>query len=205
VTRPALSGLVLVVGLLLLADFVVVNEALGNVAAVIVALAVLVATGAALALGASLALRRATDLWRRRGDPIGAALVLAGIAAILVAGLRPGSTGSGDPAVAWLVAALLVPIGATLFGLLFVTTLAAAWRSAATRRRDALVVVAAAAVVVVLLLPLGGDVGTWLASAASWTLTVPIGAALRGLLIGIAVLAAVTAARTMFGVGGDDG
>jgi hypothetical protein len=205
VTRPALTGLVLVVGLLLLADFVIVNEALGDVAALVVALAVLVATGAALALGASLALRRATDLWRRRGDPVGAALVLVGIAAMLVAGLHPGSSGSDDPTVAWLVAALLLPIGATLFGLLFVTTLGAAWRSAASRRREALVVVAAASVVVILLLPIGGEPGAWLASAASWTLTVPIGAALRGLLIGIAVLAAVTAARTMFGVGGDDG
>ena len=204
-TRPALTGLVLVLGLLLLADFIVVNEALGDVAAFIVTVAVLVAAGAALAMAVSLALRRGTDLWRRRGDPIGAALVLVGMGAMLLAGLRPGSTGSDDPAVAWLVAALLVPIGATLFGLLFVTTLAAAGRSAATRRPEALVVVAAAAVIVVLLLPVGGQIGTWLADASGWALAVPIGATLRGLLIGIAVLAAVTAARTMFGVGSDDG
>jgi hypothetical protein len=204
VTRPAITGLVLVIGLLLLADFIVVNDALGDVAGFVVGAAVLVAAGAALALGASLAIRRGADLWRRRGDPVGAALVLVGMAAMLVAGLRPGSEGSDDPAVAWLVAALLVPIGATLFGLLFVTTLAAARRSAATGRRDALIVVAGAAVVVVLLLPLGGEIGAWLASAASWTLAVPIGAVLRGVLIGIAVLAAVTAARVIFGVGGGD-
>ncbi len=204
-TRPTITGLVLVLGLLRLADFIVVNEALGDVAAVSVAVAILVAAGAALAATVALALRRGTDLWRRRGDPIGAALVLLGIGAMLVAGIRPGSAGSGDPAVAWLVAALLVPIGATLFGLLFVTTLAAAARSAATRRPEALVVVAAAAVIVVLLLPIGGQIGTWLATASGWALAVPIGATLRGLLIGIAVLAAVTAARTLFGVGGDDG
>lgn len=204
-TRPAITGLVLVLGLLLLADFVVVNEALGDAAAVVVAAAVLVAAGAALAGAAALAFRRGTDLWRRRGDPVGAALVLLGMAAMLVAGLRPGSTGSGDPVVAWLVAALLVPIGATLFGLLFVTTLSAAARSAATRRPEALVVVGAAAIVALLLLPIGGQVGSWLAQASTWALTVPIGAALRGLLIGIAVLAAVTAARTLFGIGGDDG
>ena len=75
VTRPALSGLVLILGLLLLADFIVVNESLGDVAAVIVAAAVLVAAGAALAVAMALAIRRATDLWRRRGDPVGAALV----------------------------------------------------------------------------------------------------------------------------------
>jgi hypothetical protein len=125
--------------------------------------------------------------------------------AMLVAGLRPGSTGSGDPAVAWLVAALLVPIGATLFGLLFVTTLGAAARSAATRRPEALVIVTAAVAVVLLLLPVGGQIGAWLGAASAWALEMPIGAALRGLLIGIAVLAAVTAARTLFGLGGDDG
>ena len=97
------------------------------------------AAGAALAGAVALAIRRGTDLWHRRGDPIGAALVLLGMGAMLVAGLRPGSGGSEDPAVAWLVAALLVPIGATLFGLLFVTTLGAAARSAATRRPEALV------------------------------------------------------------------
>ena len=203
--RPALIGLVLVLGLLLLADFVVVNEALGDVAAFIVAVVVLVAAGAALAAAAALVLRRGVDLWRRRGDPVGAALVLLGVAAMLVAGLRPGSTGTDDPAVMWLVVALLVPIGATLFGLLFVTTLASAARSAATRRPEALVVVAAALVAVLLLLPIGGEVGAWLTSASGWALSVPIGAALRGLLIGVAVLAAVTAARTLFGVGSDDG
>ena len=59
--------------------------------------------------------------------------MLAGIGAMLVAGLRPGATGASDPAVAWLVGALLVPIAATLFGLLFVTTLVAARRSLADR------------------------------------------------------------------------
>jgi cell division protein FtsW (lipid II flippase) len=204
VTRPALAGIVLVVGLLLLADFIVVNEALADVAGLVVTAAVLVAAGAALAAAASLAARRSTDLWRRRGDPVGAALVLVGIGAMLVAGLRPGSTGTDDPAVGWIVAALLVPIAATLFGLLFVSTLTAARRSAASRRPEALAVVAVAALVVALLLPVGGDVGTALASAASWGLTGPIAAALRGLLIGVAVLVAVAAARTLFGIGGDD-
>ncbi len=203
-TRPALAGIVLVVGLLLLADLLVVNDTLGDVASVVVAGVVLVAAGAALAAAAALAIRRGTDLWRRRGDPVGAALVLLGMGAVLVAGLRPGATGAGDPAVGWLVAALLVPLGATVFGLLFVSTLAAMWRSLDRRSPQAVLTVLAAAAVVVLLLPIGGAPGAWLASASGWTLAVPIGAALRGLLIGVAILAAVAAARTLFGIGGDD-
>ena len=202
--RPILAALILVIGLLLLADFLLVNESLAELADLAIQAAVLVAAGVALAGVASLAMRRGGDLWRRRGDPIGALLVLAGMAAVLVAGLRPGAAGAADPAVGWIVAALLVPIGASLFGLLFVSTLAASRRSVAGRRPEAVLVVAAAVVTLVLLLPLGGSVGAWLADAASWSLAVPIGAVFRGFLIGISLLTALVAARTLLGVGPAD-
>lgn len=202
--RPTIAALVVVTGLLLLADFLVVNEGLGEVAALFVDAAILVAAGAALAAAASLALRRGTDLWRRRGDPIGAALVLGGMAAVLVAGLRPGGEGAADPAVSWIVAALLVPLGATLFGLLFVTTLAAARRSLDHPSRETVLLAISAVAVLVLLLPLGGTAGGWLSNAAGWALAVPIGAVFRGLLLGIAILAAVVAARTLFAIGSSD-
>ena len=202
--RPILAALVIVVGMLLLADFLVVNESLGEIARLLVDAAILVAAGAALAGVASLGWRRGRDLWRRRGDPVGAIMVLAGIGAMLVAGLRPGAEGASDPAVTWLIGALLVPIAATLFGLLFVTTLTAARRSLAGGHRDALLLVGAALVTLVLLLPLSGQVGTWLGEAAGWTLAVPVAAVFRGLLIGVAILTAVFAARTLLGIGAAD-
>jgi hypothetical protein len=153
---------------------------------------------------AALAARRGGDLWRRRGDPVGAILVLVGIGAMLVAGLRPGSSGTADPAVRWLLSALLVPIGATLFGLLFFTTIGAARRSLAGHGRPALVLVAAAAIMLILLLPLGGQAGDRMSAAASWALAVPIAAVFRGILLGVAILVAVVAARTMLGVGSAD-
>jgi MFS transporter, CP family, cyanate transporter len=204
VRRATIPALVIVVGVLLLADMLVVNASLADLAGVAVDAAILVAAGAALAALGSLAARRAGDLWRRRGDPVGAALVLAGMGAILVAGLRPGAIGAGDPAVGWLLAALLVPIGASLFGLLFVTTLAAAHRSMQHHGREGVVLVGAATVVLVLLLPLGGAAGGWLSGAAGWLLAVPIGAVFRGILIGVAILAGVLSARTMLGVGASD-
>jgi hypothetical protein len=124
--------------------------------------------------------------------------------AILVAGLRPGADGAADPAVGWLVAALMIPIAATLFGLLFVTTLAAAARSARLGGREAIVLVSSALVVLVLLLPLGGPIGEASAGAAEWTLDLPVGAVLRGVLIGVAILAGVFAARTLLGIGPAD-
>jgi hypothetical protein len=204
VRRPILAAFIVVVGLLLLADFLVVNDGLAQLADVAIRAAILVAAGAALAGVASLAARRGGDLWRRRGDPVGAILVLLGIGAVLVAGLRPGAAGATDPAVAWIVTALLVPIGASLFGLLFVSTLGASRRALAARSPEAVIMVGVALVTVVLLLPLGGTVGAWLADAAAWTLAVPIGAVFRGVLIGIAVMTAVVAARTLLGIGSTD-
>jgi len=204
VRRATTPAIVIVVGVLLLVDFLVVNDSLSQLADLAVSAVILIAAGAALAAVAALAVRRAGDLWRRRGDPVGAALVLAGIGAMLVAGLRPGSAGATDPAVRWLISALLIPIAATLFGLLFFTTIAAARRSAAGRGRQALVLVAAAAVMLILLLPFGGEAGDRMSAAASWALDVPIAAVFRGILLGVAILVAVVAARTMLGVGSAD-
>lgn len=201
--RPTITALVVVIGILLLADLLVVNSALASTAGVVVDAAILVAAGTALAAVTALAVRRVADLWRRRGDPVGALLVLGGMAAMLVAGLRPGSAGTADPAVGWLVAALLVPIGATLFGLLFISTVSAARRSAATGSREALVLVAAATVAVVVLLPIGPG-GDWLGATRDWLAGGLVGSAFRGLLIGIALLAAVYAARVMLGIGSAD-
>jgi len=204
VRRATIPTIVIVVGVLLLVDLLIVNDSLGQLAAVAVNAVILIAAGAGLAAVAALAVRRAGDLWRRRGDPVAAVLVLAGIGAMLVAGLRPGSAGATDPAVRWLITALLVPIAATLFGLLFFTTIAAARRSVAGRGRQALVLVAAAAIMLVLLLPFGGDAGDRMSAAASWALNVPIAAVFRGILLGVAILVAVVAARTMLGVGSAD-
>ena len=202
--RPIFTILVIGVGLLLLADLLVVNPALEAVTGPVLDAAILVAAGAALAAGASLVLRRGHDLWRRRGDPVAALLVIGGMLAVLVAGLRPGSSGTSDPAVTWILVALMIPIGATLFGLLFVTTIVAARRTAQGRGRESTVLVAVALVSLVLLLPLGGDAGAWLSGVAAWGLAVPIGAVFRGLLIGVAILAAVVAARTILGIGPAD-
>jgi hypothetical protein len=199
VRRAVLPVVTVAIGLILLADLLVANPALGTVASVALEAAILVAAGAALAGAIALGLQRAWDVARRVDMP-GAVATLAGLLAMLVAGLRPGSAGSGDAATTWLVAALLVPLGATLFGVLFVSTLRATHTAVSLGRREATVMALAAMAVLVLLLPVGGPLGDWLASAAGWTLAVPIGGAFRGLLIGIALVGAVVAARTLLGI-----
>lgn len=199
-----ITALVLVVGVLLLADYLVVNPALNAIAAVAVDGVILVFAGAALAAVGALAWRRGNDLWRGRGDRVGAAVVLVGIGAMLLAGLRPGTAGATDPAVGWLLAALVIPLGATLFGLLFVSTLVAVRHAIEWRSREAAVMLGAAALSVILLLPVGGVPGEWLAGASGWALGLPIGAVFRGLLIGVGVVTAVVAGRALLGIGAAD-
>lgn len=198
------AAIVVVVGLLLLVNFVVINPLLAGAAREVLRLVVVVAAAAALAGVLALVLRHGSDLWRGRGDRAGSAVLLIGLGAMLVAGFYPGSAGAADPAVRWLVAALLAPMVAALFALLFVFTLVAMRRGMLLRSRQVTVMLGAATAVVVLLLPLGGQAGAWLAAAASWTTAVPIGGVFRGLLIGIAIATATHAARILLAVDAAD-
>lgn len=200
--RSLPATLVVVVGLLLLADFVIVNPSLAAVAGVLLQYLVLLAAAAAIAGGLALALRQIADLRHARGERVGSSLVLGGMGLMLIAGFLPGSAGVADPVMEWLVAALLAPLVASLFALLFFFLLAAARRGMRLRSRETSVMLVAAAVVLILLLPLDGVVGRWLAGAAGWALAVPIGAVFRGLLIGVAIATAIAAAGLLLAVDG---
>ena len=202
--RSLPAVVVVVVGLLLLVDFVLINPTVAALASGALELVVLLAAAAALAGAATLVLRHWTDLAKRRRDPLGSGILLAGFAVMLLAGFYPGSSGASDPAVRWLVAALLAPLIAALFAMLFVFLLIAARRGIALRPRQTAVMLAAAAVVIVLLVPIGGQLGDSLAALAGWAMNVPIGGVFRGLLIGVAVLTAVHAARILISVEGAD-
>lgn len=202
--RSLPAVLVVVIGLLLLVDFVIINPTVAVVSDVLLELIVLLAAAAAIAGAAALVLRHWTDLVERKADPISSLVLLAGFGVMVIAGFYPGSAGAADPAVRWLVAALLAPLIAALFALLFIFLLRALRRGVELRPRQTAVMLGGAAVVLVLLLPLGGAPGAWLAGAAGWALSVPIGGAFRGLLIGVAVVTAVSAARILLSVDGPD-
>lgn len=198
------ATIVVVVGLLLLVNFIVINPLLAGVARELLRLVVVVAAAAAIAGALALVMRQGTIAWGGRGDRAGAIALLVGLGAMLVAGLYPGSSGTADPAMRWLVAALLAPLVAALFALLFVVTLGAVARGMGLRSRQMTVMLLAAAVAIVLLLPIGGAAGTWLSATAGWALAVPIGGVFRGLLIGIAIATAIHAARILLAVDGAD-
>ena len=202
--RSILTGVVLVTGLLVLLDLMIVNPSLHGAAGAVNELLVLLAAAAAVGGGATLAAHHVRNLAAGDGDSTASIVLLVGMTAMLVAGLRPGSSGSSDPAVLWLVAALLAPIAASLFALLFVFLLAAIRRGFALRLRETSLMAGAVAVVIVLLLPIGGQAGDWLAAGAGWVRDVPLAGVFRGLLIGTGILVAVSAARSLVGLDPDD-
>jgi hypothetical protein len=204
VRRSLPATIVVVVGLLLLVNTIVINPLLAGAASALLRLVVLVAAGAALAGALALTMRHGSELVRGRGDRLETVVLLAGMAAMVVAGLYPGSLGVGDPAVRWLVAALLAPLIASLFAMLFVFLLLAMRQGMALRSRQIAVMLLAAGAAVILLLPLGGQVGAALAAAAGWAMAVPIGGVFRGLLIGVAIVTVVHATRVLLAVDGAD-
>ena len=202
--RSLITGLALVSGLLVLLDLLVVNPSLSDAAGALNELLVLLAAAAAVGGGASLVAHHAGAIAAGDRDSLGSIVLLLGMGAILLAGLRPGSSGSSDPVVLWLVAALLAPIAASLFALLFIFLLGAVRRGFVLRFRETAVMAAAAAVVIVLLLPIGGQAGDWLSASAGWVRAVPLAGVFRGLLIGIGVMIAVSAARSLLALDRDD-
>jgi hypothetical protein len=202
--RSITTTVTVIAGLILIVDLLVVNPSLGSAAGALQELLILLAAAAAVGGAASLALHHLRVAMRGGGDRLGATVLLAGMGAILLAGLRPGSSGTSDPIVLWLVAALLIPIAASLFALLFVFLLAAARRGLAAGGGETILLLTAAGLVVALLLPIGGSAGDWLATSAGWVESVPLAGVFRGLLIGVAIIAAVTASRILLGIDRDD-
>jgi hypothetical protein len=202
--RTILAGIVLVTGLAILLDFLIVNPSLGDAAGAVNELLVILAAAAALGGGLTLATHHARTIAAGDGDSTGSIVLLVGMGAVLVAGLRPGSGGTADPVVTWLVAALLAPIAASVFAMLFIFLLAAVRRGFALRPRETTVMAGAAAIVIVLLLPIGGQAGDWLAAGAGWVRDVPLAGVFRGLLIGTGILVAVSAARSLMALDRDD-
>jgi hypothetical protein len=196
--RSIPTAVVAVVGLLVLADLAIANPALGALAGWLTQLIVLLMAAVAVAGAVALIVRNGGRLLVG-DDRIGAGAVLVGMALVLVPGLVPGSSGADAPAVRWVVAALLAPLVAAIFALLFPLLLMAARRGLRLHRRETVVMLAAAAAVLVLLLPIGGAPGAWLAAVAGWVREVPVAAVFRGLLLGVAVMGALTAARILLG------
>ena len=201
--RSIPAALVVLVGILLLLDFLVVNPSLAALTGAILDVVVILFAAAALLGAVALATHHGRAAVAPGDDRIGSGLVLVGMAAVLLPGLL-ASGGADAPEVRWIVAALIVPIGSSLLALVVIFLIPAARRGMRLRPRETAVLLLAAIVTLLLLVPVGGAIGDSLGAAADWALEVPIRGVFAGLLIGVALATAVAATRLLFGLGGTD-
>lgn len=196
--RTTTAAVVAVAGLLVLVDLAIANPTLGSLAGWLTQLVVILAATVGVAGALALLLRHLGRLGQGE-DWIGSGALLVGMGLVLVPGLVSPGVGADAPAVRWVVAALLAPLIAAVMALVFPLLLIAARRGLRLRGRETAVMLAGATATLILLLPLGGQLGGWLSSAAAWVQQVPLAAVFRGLLLGVAVMAAMTAARVILG------
>lgn len=136
----------------------------------------------------------------RRQGPWSQSLLLL-LAALAVAGwgLYPGSEGAAEPAVGWAFAYLISPAEASILALGAVFTVSAAYRALRVRTAAGGLMAASAALVLLLQLPDVQLLWPLAGELRSWLFQVPFAAALRGMLVSVALGSAGLAVSLLLG------
>lgn len=126
-------------------------------------------------------------------------ILLSVLAAVAVAGLL-SPAGVASPLMEWLFDSLLAPAQAALFSLLAFFMAAAAFRYLRISRASGIWMLAGALLVLLLQMPMSS---AWLppavANFAAWLISVPVMAAVRGLLLGSGVALLIVTLRLLVG------
>ncbi|HYN88828.1 MAG TPA: hypothetical protein VER55_09870, partial [Ardenticatenaceae bacterium] len=133
---------------------------------------------------------------RRRapGWPYSLVLITAVVVLLVLGG--PGTDGPNAPAITFAFEYLLVPLQAAAFSLLAFFILAVAYRAVRVKSWEMLLLLGSALVVLVAGTPLVGAVA-FLPALRDWLVSVPVAAAARGMLLGIAVGIIATGVRLL--------
>ena len=116
---------------------------------------------------------------------------------VIVMGVLPGGGGLMNPFVDWTFTYVFLPLNATIFSLLAFFVASAAYRTFRLRSPEATVMVIAGLIVLVGQVPLGGLL-PGLSQVSGWLLDTPVMAAVRGILLGVA-LGTITAGLRVLG------
>lgn len=159
---------------------------------------IVAACGFVLGFGV-LVLRHARIIWR--GDVGWYASIVLLIAAffVVINGLAPGSRGANDAIVAWTFNYVYVPVGSTLFALLAVYAAIAAYRVLRIGSWNAVALALGALSVLLGRSPVVGQMIPRTADVSGWILAYPVAAALRAVIVGIAVGIVIVGIRVMSG------
>ena len=182
-------------GLLLVADYFFDNPLVNDAGARLLDWIIVLAVFALIAAAASLIWRHLQLVIRSEdGWPYSLAL-LAVFALVVAAGLRPGSAGPEEPAVAWVFEYVYAPLSASLFALLAFFTISAAFRYLRATTLPAAIMLVSAVVVLLGQMPLTHQALLPAVGLADWTLDYPLMGAARAIAIGVSLGATIAGLR----------
>lgn len=107
---------------------------------------------------------------------------------------------AGDPKFQWLYNTSVSPMSSTMFSLLAFYIASAAYRSFRIRTAEATVLLAAAVLVMLGRVPIGNMISPALPDIASWMISVPNTAGMRGIQLGAGLGGIATALRVLIGI-----
>jgi hypothetical protein len=208
VKRAVPAALAALAGIVVLAGFFSDNAYLGAASATLTDWVTILAA-LALVLGLWNLLQTHARKAARRESGWGSSLVLlGGMLAVLLLGLRPGSQGPSDAAVSWVFSYVYVPLNATIFSLLAFFVATAAYRTLRVRSWESAALLIVGTVVLLGQVPLGFQLWPQLPLLKAWLLQVLGAGGLRGIALGVALGTVATGLRLLLGqdrpyLGGD--
>lgn len=116
---------------------------------------------------------------------------------VIVMGILPGAGGLTNPFVSWVFDYVFLPLNSTVFALLAFFVASAAFRTFRMRSPEATVMIIAGVIVLIGQVPLG-ELVPGLADVSGWLIGIPAMAAVRGILLGVA-LGTITAGIRILG------
>jgi hypothetical protein len=182
-------------GLLMLADFFVLDPVIDALGAILIE-GVLILAAFALLLGV---LNLLGVHARTNGAPqsrrYSAILLIALVATFVTGILRPASD-----ELAWIFDYFYFPLQASMGALLAFFIVSAAYRAFKLRSVPAFILLATSLVVLITQLPFSAALSPLLPVAREWIFAIPVTAGVRGILLGVALGAIATALRVLLAV-----
>lgn len=182
-------------GLLVLADFFLVNPVIDALGAALIE-GVLILAAFALLLGVvNLLGVHARMNGDHRARRYSALLLIALVGTLLIGLLRPASA-----ELTWVFDYLYFPLQATMGALLAFFVVSAAYRAFKLRSVPAIILLVTSLVVLITQLPFSAALSPLLPAAREWIFAIPVTAGVRGILLGVALGTTATALRVLLAV-----
>ena len=198
-TLPTLIAIIL--GFIVLADFLIPNPQLDEIGAIL-AEGALILAGFALLLGLLNLLRvhatfvvASRESGSRQNRSLSVILIIALIVTAAIGVLSPASGANR-----WIFEYVYYPLQSTMAALLAFFVTSAAYRAFRLKNADAVILAVVSLFLLLAQLPFSRAISPYLPIIRDWIMAVPVTAAMRGLVLGIALGTMATALRVLVAV-----